>query len=247
MDWSDEVNRLLKESRKLAKRANQRLVRLERYSKQDMYKGILEYSYKNSQKDIANLNRMIGKTDKSGPLRFRESGARIKGLSDKEMTNYLRSELSSLKRFLNSASSTIGETMATTGSDIKHGIKFVYDQRTATINSRFGTNFTPEQLQRFFNSRKQSALEREYGSKNMFKIADTIKDMGKTKREMKEYLEKHITLKNYEIHESEYKDAKDMYDQLKPYLKETDDPILNAFIGQAVEEGFTAKLLGFII
>lgn len=244
-DWSKEAARLSKEARKLAKRANQRMVRLERYAQQDKYKGVLEYAYKGAQKDIGQLKRMLGQ-NVGKQMRFREAATTIKGMSDKEMVNFYRMQISASKRFLDAASSTLASGVTTSGA-FKPGINYVYDQRTATINARFGTNFTPEELQRFFNSRKQASLEKEYGSKNMFKIADTIKQMGKGKRDMKEYLKNNITLKNYEIHEDQYKDAKDMYEQLSPYLKDQEDPILNAFVSQAVEEGFTSKLLGFII
>lgn len=229
----EELERLLAEQRKLAKRANQRMVRLEKAAKKQKYNKVLEYSYKSAQKDISNLKKMIDPSAQMGAGRFRESGKRIKGLTDNQMIKYLRSAISAEKEFLESITSTIGDVKG------KEGIASLYDRRTETINKKYGTNFTADELQRFFASRKQSKLESMYGSGQMFQIADTIKNQPKTKRAMKEYLQKHITIQNYEIDTKNYKSAKDMYQQLQPFLDETGDDILNHFIGEAVlKEGF---------
>ena len=52
-DWKAEWEAVSKESRKLAKRANQRLVRLEQYSKREGMSEILKFAYKNAQEYIS--------------------------------------------------------------------------------------------------------------------------------------------------------------------------------------------------
>ncbi len=48
-DWKTEWEQLATEARMLAKRANQRMVRLERYSERQGMGGIKEYAYKKAQ------------------------------------------------------------------------------------------------------------------------------------------------------------------------------------------------------
>ena len=43
---------LVKEYRKLAKRADQRLVRLERYAQQPKYSNVTQFAYKKAMRDI---------------------------------------------------------------------------------------------------------------------------------------------------------------------------------------------------
>ena len=242
-DTNSIINDLLKESRKLAKRANQRMVRLERAAEQPRYKHVVDYAHKTAQRDIAGLDIMLGKpADLTGKARFRESGKRIEGLSDKQMIAYLRTQISAEKQFLEAASSTIGDVYEG-GAKIKGGYQSVMDRRTETINKKYGTDFTTDELQRFFNSRKQAKLQEMYGSDQMFTIANKIKEVPTTKKDMKDYIKKNISFKDLDIDTSDYKDAKDMFSAFKDFMELTGDPVLDEFVAGAVKGGFSIKNL----
>ena len=110
---------MLKEYITLAKRADQRMVRLERLSKTDsIYEGAKAYAYKRAQSD---LSRWAGRTrvDSNKPLRFN-----VKVSSQKE----LEMRLKDLKRFLESTTST------------PKGIKAKYNKTVKTIKERYGVD-----------------------------------------------------------------------------------------------------------
>lgn len=237
------INDLLAENRKLAKRANQRMVRLERAAEQPRYKHVTDYAHKTAQRNIAGLDMMLGKpADLTGKARFRESGKRIKGLTDKQMVSYLRTQIAAEKEFLESASSTIGDVFEN-GKKVKGGYQSVMDKRTDTINKKYGTDFTTDELQRFFNSRKQAKLQEQYGSDQMFTIASKLKEIPTTKKDMKDYIQKNISLKDLDIDTSDYKSVTQMFNSFKDFMDLTGDPVLDEFVASALGQGFSAKNL----
>ena len=119
------------EYRKLAKRADQRLVRLEQLAEQPEYKGIKEYAYKRAMRDIRSW---------SG-----ENASRFNTKAPSN-TNQLKAKIADIKRFLESASSTIGATKET------RGINRIYQERANTINEKYDTNFNWKDLARLFES-----------------------------------------------------------------------------------------------
>lgn len=155
---------LEKEYRRLAKRADQRLVRLEQLAEQTEYKGIKEFAYKRAQRDIRawsgeNANRFNTKPPSN--------------------TNKLKAKIADIKRFLESASSTIGATKET------RGIKQIYQDRAATINERYDTNFNWKDLARLFESGiwKKIKSSDSYDSKTDFQ---TIANMKANFKEVKQ-------------------------------------------------------------
>lgn len=254
-DSNSELNRLANLSRNLAKRANQRMVRLEKHAKQsDFYKSGLQYSYKTAQKDIQNIKGMTGNFDFRNSLRFRESTSRItmkegdgtkRKFTDEEMINFYRAQIAAEQRFLDSVTSTVGGGLSAKGQRIG-GMKEMYDRRTATINEKYGTDFTPEELQRFFESQKQGKLQAQQGSDIMFKTANELKKMGSLKRDMKEYAKNN---KNIDDSSIEWDKIKSVQDFLRAIGGEsfTDDPVLNKFISMAIKGGFNASNLGLLL
>lgn len=242
-DINSLISDLLAENRKLAKRANQRMVRLERAAQQPRYKHVLDYAHNMAQRNIMELDMMLGKpADLTGKARFRESGKRIKGLTDKQQVSYLRAQIAAEKEFLEKASSTIGDVFEN-GKKVKGGYQSVMDKRTATINEKYGTNFTTDELQRFFNSRKQAKLQEQYGSDQMFTIASNLKSIPTTKKDMKDYIQNHISLKDLEIDMSDYKNAAQMFNSFKDFMELSGDPVLDEFVAGALGKGFSAKNL----
>lgn len=120
-----EYDSLLKQYKKLAKRADQRLVRLEDMSQKAGFRNVLKYAYKHAM-------RAIQAWSGEGAKRFNtKAPSRI---------DQLRSKIRDIESFLSKASSRTG------------GIRSVYKKRAQTINKRFGTNFSWEDLGKFFES-----------------------------------------------------------------------------------------------
>ena len=256
-DWKTEWERISKESRKLAKRANQRLKRIENYAERPGQSNILKFAYGKAQQYIkANIG--IGK---SGKGRFKEH---VKLYDVSNGTDYLsgnelykanvkiqRARIKAMMEFLGSESSTIGQSRA--GKKTK-GIKNINDQRANTITQKYlekyGTDLDASDLKRFFDSRKQAKLESQYGSKNMFIIASIMKkeNLRATKRELEKYFKSHIDLTKYDIDAKDLKfkpgeKKADYLDRLGEFVSFTDDEVLNTFIVQALKDGIDVKSL----
>ena len=138
---TDEYSRLLKKYKQLAKRADQRLVRLEQLSGVKGFKSVLKYAYKKAMKNIQSW-----------------SGQKANRFNTKPPTDLkqLRKKISDIEEFLSKKTST------------KRGIMSVYRKRAKTLNSRYGTKFTWEDLGKFFESpefEKYGNDQTGYGSK----------------------------------------------------------------------------------
>lgn len=253
-DWEQEYRDLAKEARRLAKRANQRMLRLERYSKEKAYRGALDFSYDIAQK---NIKALYGKQGEK--LRFTENQKLVQ-VSDgtKNLTGadlyqqnvyMLRHKINAMKEFLESESST------------KKGLKSVYDKRAHTIStaekfglSDQGLSLTSNDLQRFFDSKKQKKLAKMVGSLNMFVVAAVMEDhkLGSNKKDLVKFLKENIDLKALKdadrdpaeidnLSDKSYKSYKDMIDDLWEFVHLTDDPILDEAIGEALKAGINYK------
>ena len=164
MAKTEKRTALEKEYRKLAKRADQRLVRLKKLSEQPGYEGVLNYAYKVAQRDIRSW-----------------SGEKATRFNTKppSNTNQLKAKIADIKKFLGSASSTWGRTKET------KGIKQIYEDRTRTINEKYGTDFTWQELAKLFESGlwKKIKSKDDYGSDTDF---NTIADIKKNFKEVKD-------------------------------------------------------------
>lgn len=140
-------NALVKEYRKLAKRADQRLVRLEELSHQEGFKNVKSWAY---HKAIRNTKYWGGE----GAERF--------NTKPPNNMNLLKAKIRDIQEFLQSATST------------KKGILQVYKKRADTINKKYGTNFTWEDLAGYFDRKSNEKLDKEYGSKTMLKAIGQI-------------------------------------------------------------------------
>lgn len=149
---------LVKEYRKLAKRADQRLVRLEALSRSKKFESVLKYGYAVAAKNIESYGAVKNKP------RF--------NTKPPENSNTLQAKINDIKHFLDSVSST------------KKGIVSVYEKRADTINKTMGLDgndkFTWQELADFFQSKTYEKLASMFGSKTVF---DTI---GKIKKNLPE-------------------------------------------------------------
>lgn len=157
---------LYKEYKKLADRADKRLLRLERLaeSQPDKYQGVLSYAYAKAQKTIINWD---GKEyDKP---RF----ARKTPKTDEEMAQKIKD----IESFLNMKTST------------KSGIDQIYKKRAESLNKRFGTTFTWQDWARFGVRGYWDHTDGQFRYTELIKVAgvqkqkqDAIKAYNKFKR-----------------------------------------------------------------
>lgn len=265
IDWEAKWKQVQKENRKLAKRANQRLVRLERAAKKPGMQSILGYSYKSAMRDIKSLGKV-------GKMRFPETISE-KDYEDKEgnkltgqahfRANYIKQLTAQkmMREFLGAATSTIGEGIsgAAEGLNKSIGIKRVWNKTTKTINRKFlqsgaltdyDLRLSDEDMKRFFNSRKQAKLEKEVGSGRMFVVAAIMKkyNLSATKTSLQRYIKDHVDTKDLPEEDYKYQKGEKFEDYFKRVsskvdLTFTDDKVLDKFILKALKEGVGASTL----
>lgn len=143
---------LMREYRKLAKRADQRLVRLEKLAESGdtNFKGVLTYSYKRAASDAAKWGSMSEKP------RFNIKPPETKG--------ELSAKIKDIEAFLNAPTST------------KQGIVNVYKKRAETFNKKFGEKdkkgnvknpVTWQQLANYYKSDQAKREATRYGSRTI--------------------------------------------------------------------------------
>lgn len=256
-DWKTEWEQLATEARMLAKRANQRMVRIERYSERQGMGGIKEYAYKKAQEYIEkNLGMGTGpagrfkeniklydvETDKMGFI-----GAKQKNLTDEQLSELYkqnvrlqRNRIKAINEFLESESSILGTS--------KYGIARIYDKRTETINkkylTKYGLELSENDLKRFFDSKKQSKLESDYGSDQMFAIASVMKkyNLKANKRELEKYLKSNVDLEDRDkIKQRTGESFNDYLTRVDEFVKFTGDEVLDDLVKKALKDGINVN------
>lgn len=135
---------------RLAKQADQRLVRIEKLSKQKGFEVVTSYSYATAMNDLRNF----------GQTRF---NAKVPDPTTEEGAFLFRKKLAAVKEFLKAPSST------------KQGIKSVYQDKVDTMNERYGTNFNWQDMADFFNTGYAQKLFNELkASKTVMKAIGII-------------------------------------------------------------------------
>lgn len=158
--------------RRLAKTADQRLVRLEKASKEKYYKPATEWAYAKAQYDIKKWQKPGA--GEPGVLRFNTKPPEGEKLIAK---------INDIKSFLASPTST------------KSGITNVYKKRADTINARYGTNFNWKQLAKYFDTGMADLWDAKFGSKTALKAIGYIqKNKEQIKKAIKDADNKNIKL-----------------------------------------------------
>lgn len=126
--------------RRLAKAADQRMVRLEQLSTQKGFSGVTKYAYRKAVYDI-NI--------------YRQDDDELPRWNTKppEVNQLLNEKIQSMIRFLQSPTST------------KKGIIDTYKRRADTINKNYGTNMTWQEVADYFQKGIADKLTQEFGSK----------------------------------------------------------------------------------
>ena len=248
-DWKTEWEQLATEARKLAKRANQRMVRIEDYSEREGMSGIKEFAYKKAQKYIRGS---LGGGKNGKPGRFKEhiklydvdtgSGALSGQALYKANVHIQRNRIKALKEFLESESSILGTS--------KFGINRIYDKRTQTINEKFlnqyGLSLSEGELKRFFESKKQEKLAQVVGSDQMFAVASVMKkyNLGSSRKEIEDFFKRHVDTSEVDPDFLNMKsnESREKYiERMKSYFNFTDDEILNDKITQAIKNNINVR------
>lgn len=144
--------------RRLAKTADQRLVRLEKASDQQYFAVAKDWAYARAMKDI---KKWLPAGSQNKVLRF--NTAPPKDPED------LLAKINDIKTFIESPTST------------KAGITEVYKKRAATVNKKYGTNFTWRQLAKYYDSGQAEIWEAKFGSKTALR---TIGQLQKNKKKI---------------------------------------------------------------
>lgn len=147
---------LLAEYKKLAKQADQRLVRIEKYASDpnnQHFKGMEKFAYRVAQKNIETY---------SGP------GAKRFNTTAPDTDEKLQSKINDIKAFLEAPSST------------KRGLTSVYKERAATFNENHGTNFTWQEYGTFFESAEWDKIKNDFKyTQTLIKAIAAIRKSGK--------------------------------------------------------------------
>ena len=146
--------------RRLAKTADQRLVRLEAYAREKDFKPATQWAYSKAIRDIKKW---------SGPDALRFNTKMPEG------DEAIRAKISDIRAFIESPTST------------KKGITEVYKKRADTTNRKYGTKFTWQQLAKYYESGQAKIWDEKFGSKTALK---TIGQIQKNKKQILEGIEK---------------------------------------------------------
>lgn len=146
--------------RRLAKVADQRLVRLEAYQHRDHFKTATRWAYQNAINDI---ERYSGK----GAIRF--------NTNPPADADRMREKINDMIRFIQAPTST------------KQGIVNVYKKRADTLNKNWGTNFTWEDMAAYFESGQAKKWDEALGYQTSLK---TIAVLQKNKKKILDGIEK---------------------------------------------------------
>lgn len=146
---------------RLAKTADQRLVRLESYEHDKYFKPATQWAYSRAQHD---LQKWTGKGPGAKKLRFNTAAPK----GDEKLI----SKINDIKQFLSSPTST------------KKGIIDVYQKRADTINEKYGTSFDWMSLAKYYDSGQADLWDSKFGSKT------ALRTIGKIQKEGKKVIEK---------------------------------------------------------
>lgn len=139
--------------RRLAKQADERMVRLESYSHDKGYQNILKWAYARAREDIK-------KWSGEGASRF--NTAMPKNEEGQVDFQRLTAKIRDIKTFLESPTST------------KQGIKEVFETKAREFNKSKGTNFTWESFAKFWESGAAEKIDLSHGSQTKLKAIGSI-------------------------------------------------------------------------
>ena len=163
---------LYKEFRALAKRADQRAIRLERYAQRPGYEAITGFAYRVFQSSLKSFA-----TEKQ--LEAYAEGTPLRAIVAPKSNRQMRAKMGVLRQFLAAQSSTlegVRQKNPYTGEyEIKPGIKEIYMKRAQTFKDRYGLEVPWQKIGSVFESKAYQNLDKKYGSKTILKAIAQIK------------------------------------------------------------------------
>lgn len=139
----DDYADIVKVYRTLAKTADQRLVRLEKYESDENFGNAKQWSYARAQRDIRQWNG--------------ENASRFNTAPPESKVDLL-AKIRDIQHFLESPTST------------RKGIKGILEKRADTLNEKYGTDFKWDSVKKFFDSSLSEKMENKFGSKTVMKM-----------------------------------------------------------------------------
>ena len=134
----DAFNAELKDFKKLAKRADERLRQIrDNYSKRKGFENMINWVYKKAMRDIKHWSGNDATTFNQG--------------ASKLSLNQLRAKKHDVEEFLNAPTSKISSTVD------------LYQRRADTLNERYGTNFSWEELGTVFEDKENNDFYQKGG------------------------------------------------------------------------------------
>lgn len=185
------ADRLLKQYRKVAKMADQRLVRLEQEASRPGYENIKEYAYARAVSDIESWDKAVKPGKEYAKMRFNRNIPMKKGPDGKMVPDLegIKAKLTDIERFLISVTST------------RAGVTEFYEKRADTLNRhhylRGPSRITWEDMKNYFESELADELkEEEVGSDTIVRAIGSIKRHQKelTPDRIKQAAEKNIRI-----------------------------------------------------
>ena len=151
------------EVKPMLQEANMKLLNIEMLAKQEGFEGIKDFAYYNAMRDIRKIR-----------------GEEYKRFNIPKNTHQLEKVKRSLESFLGATTST------------KKGIISVYEQNAASLNAKFGSNFTWQEMGSFLRAAGFEQIKADYDSETaiiMLKAIFQNKDL--SKQEFEEVLSNH--------------------------------------------------------
>lgn len=167
-----EYRAQLKYYNKIAKKADRMMRNLEKLSTQPGYKNVLKYAYAQAERAIESWTPPGSKA--KAPRWQRNTPAD---------TRTLKAKIKDIEAFISKPTAT------------KRGIDKIYKKRAETINKKYGTNFTWQELAEFFDSKLPDKTFDKYGSKTvLIAIGKIQNNADSVVKKMQEHKPVHIKI-----------------------------------------------------
>lgn len=151
------------EVKPMLQEANMKLLNLETLSKKEGFEGVKDFAYYNAMRDIRALR-----------------GEEYKRFNMPKNTHQLEKTKRSLEKFLGSTSST------------KAGIVDIYERNAASLNEKFGSNYTWQQMGQFLKAAGFEDLKKEYDSETaIIMLKSLFENQNLSKEQFEEKLSNH--------------------------------------------------------
>ncbi len=151
------------EVKPMLQEANMKLLNLETLSKKEGFEGVKDFAYYNAMRDIRALR-----------------GEEYKRFNMPKNTHQLEKTKRSLEKFLGATSST------------KAGIVDIYERNAASLNDKFGSNYTWQQMGQFLKAAGFEDLKKEYDSETaIIMLKALFENQNLSKEQFEEKLSNH--------------------------------------------------------